>query len=100
MNERDADTLRNLPQTLEGILILHRAANPNEYAGLDIRVEDGPLAGQIVHNDGSYWQGDYWHPEVNGAEHRYVLGCRIVAGSDRRPLWFHKGLRPDDGQSI
>jgi len=100
VNERDEATLRNLPQILEGILILHRATNPNPYAELDIRVEDGPLAGQVIHNDGSYWQGDYWHPEVDGIGHRYVLGTRLAGGREPEPLWFYKGVRPDDGRTI
>jgi hypothetical protein len=99
VNEWDEETLRNLPNTLEGILILHRASNPNPYAGLDIRADGGPLDGQTFHNDGQFWQGDYWHPAVDGTEHRYVLGVRL-AGRQREVLWFHTGLRPDDGTAI
>jgi hypothetical protein len=91
MNERDEAILWRLPQTLDDILTLHRMTAPNPMAGLNLRIEGGPLDGQRRHNDGTQWHGDDWEPEADGVVHRYVLGTRFGLGS-REHLCFYKGV--------
>jgi hypothetical protein len=91
------ETLRQLPQTLDNILATHRAENPNPAQGLYVLIDGGPLDGQTEHNDGAFWHGDDWYPEVDGVEHHYRLGTRW-SGNDSTWLWFYKGLRGSEDQ--
>lgn len=91
-NAAREEILRNLPQTLDNILATHRAENPNPAKGLYVQIDGGPLDGRTEHNDGTFWHGDDWYPEVNGVEHHYRLGTRL-SGDDSTWLWFYKGLR-------
>lgn len=91
------EILRTLPQTLDNILATHRAENPNPAKGLYVLIDGGPLDGRTEHNDGTFWHGDAWYPEVDGVEHHYRLGTRL-SGDDSTWLWFYKGLRHAEGQ--
>lgn len=100
MNQRDEQILANLPAILDNILAEHRATHPNPVAGLDLPVEGGPLNGQVHHNV-DLWQGDWWEPEIEEVQHRYVLGTRIRNFSfapDAPPadppehLWLYRGV--------
>lgn len=91
------ETLRNLPQTLSDILTLHRMENPNPLKDLDVLIEGGPLNGQTQHNDGTFWHGDDWYPDIDGVEHHYRLGTRSGQGQSTT-LWFYKGLRHDESR--
>jgi hypothetical protein len=89
------EILRTLPQTLDNIIAAHREENPNPAKGLYVLIDGGPLDGRTELNDGTFWHGDGWYPEVDGVEHHYRLGTRS-SGHDRTWLWFYQGLRHGD----
>lgn len=58
-------------------------------------IEGGPLAGQTQQNDGEFWHGDDWYPDVDGVEHHYQLGTRS-SQDHSTTLWFYQGQRHDE----